>query len=89
MKETTIENAPHDVIRKYILKAVNVSALNNTDDIFESGLVNSLFAIQLMTFIEKSFSIKVTMDDLDLNNFKSVNAISQFVKSKQEKAGLG
>ncbi|MCP5106960.1 MAG: acyl carrier protein [bacterium] len=74
---------PQDVIRGYILENTSVPELGDDFDIFESGLVNSLFAIELMTFLEKSFSVKVTMDDLDMENFKSVNAASQFVQRKE------
>ena len=87
MKEgnVNVANEPRDLIRMYILRSINVPNVDNDVNLFESGLVNSLFAIQLMTFVEKSFGIKVTMDDLDLNNFSSVNAISTFVKHKQAK----
>lgn len=78
---------PQEIIRSYILENINVPALSDDFDIFETGIVNSLFAIELMTFLEKSFSIKVTMDDLDMQNFKSVNAASQFVQRKKEAAG--
>ena len=80
------ENAklPQDIIRGYILDNISVEKLDDDFDIFEAGIVNSLFAIELMTFLEKSFDIKVTMDDLDMENFKSVNASSQFVRRKQE-----
>ncbi|HCF52021.1 MAG TPA: acyl carrier protein, partial [Bacillus sp. (in: Bacteria)] len=56
---------------------------NDDTEIFEEGLVNSLFAIQLMTFLEKEFAIKVTMDDLDMDNYKSVNSIGNFIRNKQ------
>jgi acyl carrier protein len=80
------ENAalPQDIIRHYILENVNIPALDDDFDIFEAGIVNSLFAIELMTFLEKAFNIKVTMDDLDMGNFKSVNATSEFVRRKEE-----
>ncbi|MCP5106952.1 MAG: acyl carrier protein [bacterium] len=74
---------PQDIIRHYILENVNMPALDDDFDLFESGIVNSLFAIELMTFLEKSFSVKVTMDDLDMENFKSVDAASQFVGRKE------
>ncbi|MGG1265994.1 acyl carrier protein [Brevibacillus laterosporus] len=71
------------MISDYIMDHVNVDELDYDFLIFEEGLVNSLFAIQLMTFLEKTFNIKITMDDLDIENYRSVNAISKFVKSKQ------
>lgn len=52
------------------------------EDLFASGLVNSLFAMQLVLFVEKEFSIKVENEDLDLANFQSVNAITGFIQHK-------
>lgn len=75
---------PQDIIRSYILENISIPALDDDFDIFEAGIVNSLFSIELMTFLEKAFNIKVTMDDLDMENFKSVNATSQFVQRKEE-----
>lgn len=73
-------------VRKYILENTNLeeNELDNDMDIFEEGLVNSLFAIELMTFIEKSFSIKVGMDDLDMANFRTINCLKSFISRKQE-----
>ncbi len=70
-------------VHHYIAEHVDVPELDYDVEIFEEGLVNSLFAIQLMTFLEKTFQIKVTMDDLDMNNYKSVTAITNFVRNKQ------
>jgi acyl carrier protein len=78
------EQLPHDIIRNYIMENVNLHELDDDFDIFEAGLVNSLFAIELMTFLEKAFDIKVTMDDLDMENFKTVNSTGQFVQRKKE-----
>ena len=78
------EKLPQDIIRNYIMENVNLQELNDDFDIFEAGLVNSLFAIELMTFLEKAFSIKVTMDDLDMENFKTVNSTGRFVQRKKE-----
>jgi acyl carrier protein len=69
-------------IHGYIAEHVDESFDNDTE-IFEEGIVNSLFAIQLMTFLEKEFAIKITMDDLDMDNYKSVNAIAKFVLNKK------
>jgi acyl carrier protein len=39
-----------------------------------------------MTFIEKTYAMDVAMDDLDIENFKSVNATTAFVQRKKEQA---
>jgi len=82
--KTENERLPQDIIRNYIMENVNLQDLNDDFDIFEAGLVNSLFAIELMTFLEKVFNIKVTMDDLDMENFKTVNSTGRFVQRKRE-----
>ncbi|MCK5369429.1 MAG: hypothetical protein KAQ62_12790 [Cyclobacteriaceae bacterium] len=80
---TEITQTPKAAIRNFILDSINIPDLNDDDNLFESGIVNSLFAVQLMTFLEKSFNIEVTMDDLSMDNFESINATSSFVQKKQ------
>lgn len=80
---TEITQTPKATIRNFILDSINIPDLSDDDNLFESGIVNSLFAIQLMTFLEKSFNIEVTMDDLSMDNFESINATSTFVQKKQ------
>jgi len=71
-----------DQVRSFILRSITLTELGDDDNLFESGIVNSLFAVQLMTFIEKTFDIEVESDDLDMENFKSVNAAAAFVLRK-------
>jgi acyl carrier protein len=52
------------------------------EDIFKLGFVSSLFAMQLVEFVEREFGIVVETDDLDVVNFQSVGAIARFAVSK-------
>ena len=76
------ENGIKEAVRRFILSSINITHLDDDDNLFESGIVNSLFAVQLMMFIEKTFAIEVGMDDLDIENFKSLNATTAFVLKK-------
>jgi len=75
--------SPQESVRNYIMENAGLTELDDASDIFETGIVNSLFAIELMTFLEGTFNIKVTMEDLDMSNFSSVNATCQFIQRKQ------
>lgn len=74
---TEINNQVFDFLKSRIK-----ADLSQDDDIFELRLVNSLFYIQLINFIESSFLIKIENDDLDLNNFNTSSNIAKFVEGK-------
>ena len=76
-----------ETVKRFILSSINITRLDDDDNLFELGIVNSLFAVQLMTFIEKTFSIEVEMDDMDIENFKSLNATAAFVVRKNAHRG--
>ena len=71
-------------VRTFLLSSINMVELNDEDNLFEMGIVNSLFAVQLMTFIEKTFGFEVETEDLDIENFKSVSAATAFVIRKTD-----
>ena len=73
--------AVRDRIRSYIAPKVT-QPLADEDDIFELGLVDSLFGLQLVSFVEQEFGIEVDGDDLDIDNFCSIAAIDRFVAGK-------
>ncbi|MCH6163952.1 acyl carrier protein [Streptomyces marispadix] len=52
------------------------------DDYFALGLVDSLFALELVTFVESRFSLTVEVEDLDLESFRTADRITRFVLSK-------
>jgi methoxymalonate biosynthesis acyl carrier protein len=80
MAET--EQKIKEAISRFILDSINLRDLKEDDHLFETGIVNSLFAVQLMTFIEKTFAIEIGSDDLDIENFKSIKSTSEFVLKK-------
>ncbi|GAA1312917.1 acyl carrier protein [Saccharothrix xinjiangensis] len=58
-------------------------------DLFGSGLVSSLFAMELVVHLEQSFGIAVVGRDLRLDNFRSVRSMSALVHRLQDVAGGG
>ena len=69
-------------IRKFLSGFFCTDDLTDSDDFFEKGFVNSLFAMQLVMFVEKEFSLRVEDEDLELQNFNTINGISNFVQRK-------
>src|SRR5687768_10327633 len=79
---TASQYGTRETIRRFILSSIAIADLDDDADLFESGIVNSLFAVQLMTFIEKTFALEVAEEDLEIDNFRSLNATAGFVLRK-------
>jgi acyl carrier protein len=69
-------------IKTFLSKYFKNHDLRDDEDIFALGFVNSLLAMQLVMFVEKEFGVTVEDEDLDLDNFRSIDAIAQLVERK-------
>ena len=69
-----------DKIRGFLSKHIKGHELKDSDDIFALGLVSSLFTMQLVLFVEQEFEFEVSGEDLDIANFRTVDAIAALVE---------
>lgn len=69
-------------VRTFISTHLRRQELTCDQDIFALGLVNSLFAMQLVNFVEREFGITVEPDDLEIENFNTIDAITDLVHRK-------
>lgn len=54
--------------------------LDGDTDLFEKGFVNSLYALEIVSFIEKTFNVKVAKGDITKDNLSSINKITALVE---------
>lgn len=73
-------------IREFVGRHLRGHELRDEEDVFASGFVNSMFAMQLVQFVEQEFGIVVENEDLEIDNFRSVNAIAALVERKRASA---
>jgi methoxymalonate biosynthesis acyl carrier protein len=73
-------------IEQFLAKFFQNYDLQEDEDIFALGFVNSLFAMQLVAFVEKEFEISIENEDLDLDNFRTINALSGLIERKKTSA---
>jgi len=71
-----------DFINENLLVFDDEAEFSDSDNIFELGFVNSLFAMKLVAFVENTYKIKVENTDLRLDNFNSVDNIVKFINNK-------
>jgi len=69
-------------IRAFLARHIQNIELQDEDDIFALGFVNSLFAMQLVLFVENEFGVTIENEDLDIDNFRSIKAIAGLIERK-------
>ena len=75
-------NAYKEQIRSFLSQHIRDNGFQDDDDLFGKGYVNSLFAMELVLFVEREFTLTVENTDLDPDNFRSVNAIAALIDRK-------
>lgn len=69
-------------IRAFLARSFDGRQLSDEEDIFAAGFGNSLFAMQLVSFIERQFEIEIDSEDLEMKHFQTVRAIGELVERK-------
>lgn len=59
------------------------TTLRADEDLFASGLVSSLFAMELVAFLERTYAIAIEGDDLNPGHFQTVRHIVALVHRLQ------
>jgi methoxymalonate biosynthesis acyl carrier protein len=49
------------------------------EDLFQSGTLDSLSFVDMLAALEEEFSIRVALDQVDLNDFRSVSKICDYI----------
>lgn len=71
-------------VKSFLAQHIDISNIDQETDMFKKGIVTSLFAMELVMFVEQEFGIRVENADLDLENFKSIKALVAFIQQKVE-----
>lgn len=74
-----------DIILLYIKKEIANESLEDLDpkeDLFGSGVIDSIGMVKLISFFEEKFQIKVPPEDMTVENFMTVEHIVDYLSKK-------
>lgn len=73
-------------VTSYVIRDIVTSqgvVISDDTDLLKSGILDSLSLMKLVVFVEEQFGIEVGEAELIPKNFVSINAISQYVSTRQ------
>lgn len=70
-------------VRGYIRDSFFVDDFDDGDSFLSNGLIDSLGVMQLVSFVESEFAVRVDDTELVPENFDSVERVAAFVERKR------
>ena len=58
-------------------------------DLFETGMMDSLTFVNMLLLLEKEFGVRITLENIDLERFRSMAKIAEYVGSRIREGGEG
>jgi acyl carrier protein len=69
-----------DFINDQLLGGLEIGSITVNDDLLGTGWIDSIGMMSLIAFIENRFEIKIPPQEMTIENFKTVNDISTYLK---------
>jgi len=69
------------------VSALHIDAPGLDTDLFEAGVLDSLAFVQLLLQLEEKFGLVTSVADLEVENFKSIARIAEFVAERTAPGG--
>ena len=85
----TIEEQIHQYILHTQLPGEDPDNLQPDDDLLDSGILDSMGIMQLITHLEKEYGISIPTEEIEPEKFASVSALAAFVQDKQTTSPQG
>ena len=84
-RQMTTPESIKSAIREYILEhfpAARERALSDEDRLLDLDIVDSLGVLDIIAHLEAAFDVTIADDELEVDDFASIQALSAFVQRK-------
>ena len=72
------------VLIKFVSKELlnTENTINNDDNLLLDGMVDSLGFLRLVAFIEETYNLKISYEDMTIENFSSIEKIADYMQKR-------
>ena len=82
MNETAVEQT----ILAFLRERFGVELPSASANLIETGILDSMMFVDLIVLIEEQYGVVAELDDLEIENFATVERMAQFVVERSPKA---
>jgi acyl carrier protein len=68
-----------DRVQRLFVETLNLQVPSPETDLIEGGLLDSLALVELLFALEREFGVSIPLEELDIDSFRSVRTIAEFV----------
>jgi acyl carrier protein len=83
---TPPDSVPAHRVVALVRQVVGIDVADPTVDLLASGIIDSLAFVSLLLAIENQFGVSIDVNSLDLEDFQSVESITQFIRRQHSGA---
>jgi acyl carrier protein len=76
-----------DRVQRLFAEALNVQPPAPDADLIDTGVLDSLALVELLFALEREFGVTIPLEELDIEMFRSVAAIADFVEGTLAASG--
>ena len=69
-------------VTKFVGEITGQKTIDPTEELIRSGMIDSFGILQLIMLLEAELGIKLEDDDLDAENFSTINSIIELIHNK-------
>ena len=74
-----VGSATVERLRRLLADVLSIEVPANDTDLVEAGLLDSLALVMLIADVEHEFQIELPLGDLDVDRFRSVDRMAEFL----------
>lgn len=73
----------HDRIAGVFCNTLHIDVPSFQTDLFDTGVLDSMAFVELLVQLEREFGVTTSVDDLEPDNFRSIETIANFIEARR------
>jgi acyl carrier protein len=74
-------------VRRLLAETLNVEVSSDEMDLIDTGVIDSLALVELLVALEREFEVTIPFDELEIDTFRSVRSIGEFIAVQDGRGG--